>query len=139
MGSLPSALHPSALRALLSTEATQRYRVNASPVELRAPEGAVRMEIDWDDGLSTAYRHEILRGFCPCATCQGHHGPVRWVEPPQSASLVLGSLEQVGNYALRLSWGDGHATGIYTFQFLRELASHGEAAADDVRELRFMR
>jgi len=57
------------------------------PVELRAPRGARRLEIDWADGETSAYRHAILRGFCPCAHCQGHHGPVRWVAGASDADL----------------------------------------------------
>lgn len=109
------------------------------PMEIRAPEGARRMEIDWDDGTTTAYRHEILRGFCPCAHCQGHHGPVRWVEGAEEWDLSLVSLEQVGNYALQLGWGDGHSTGIYTFRFLRSLASIGEESVSEVRTMQFGR
>lgn len=111
----------------------------SQPVELRAPEGARRMEIDWDDGTTTAFHHAILRGFCPCAHCQGHHGPVRWVEGAEEQDLSLATVEQVGNYALQLGWGDGHATGIYTFRFLRSLADVGEASVDEVRDLRFER
>ena len=108
-----------------------------SPVELRAPDGARRMEIVWSDGETTAYRHVVLRGFCPCATCQGHHGPVEWVEG--DFDLELESIEPVGHYAVQLAWGDGHATGIYTFDFLRGLAEVGEADPADVKTRRFER
>ncbi len=112
---------------------------SVEPVELRAPEGARRMEIDWADGESSAYRHVILRGFCPCAHCQGHHGPVRWVEGAEETNLELTSIVEVGNYAIQLSWGDGHATGIFSFRFLRSLSDVGEAEVDDVRSTTFMR
>lgn len=91
-----------------------------TPVELRAPRGARQLEIDWADGHTGLYPHPVLRGFCPCATCQGHEGPVRYRE---GGSLELADLEEVGNYAVRLTWADQHATGIYTFRFLRELCS----------------
>lgn len=109
------------------------------PVELRAPEGARRLEIDWADGASSAYRHAILRGFCPCAHCQGHHGPVRWVAGAEEADLELAEVKPVGNYALQLTWGDGHGTGIYTFRFLRSLAEIGESAVDEVQGREFAR
>ena len=38
-------------------------------------------------------------------------------------SLVLAELEEVGNYAVRLEWGDGHGTGLYAFRYLRDLCS----------------
>ena len=109
------------------------------PTELRAPEGARRMEIDWSDGATSAFSHAILRGFCPCAHCQGHHGPVVWVEGAEDADLDLTQLEPVGHYAVQLGWGDGHATGIYTFRFLRQLAEVGEAAPEAVRGRSFSR
>ena len=41
------------------------------------------------------------------------------------SDLELVGIEEVGNYAIQLAWGDGHATGIYSFRFLRELAEIG--------------
>lgn len=110
-----------------------------TPVEVRAPEGARRLEIEWSDGVVTAYRHAILRGFCPCAHCQGHHGPVAWVEGADDLNLELTLLEEVGSYALRFGWGDGHSTGIYTFRFLRDLAEVGESESAFVAGRTFMR
>lgn len=107
------------------------------PVELRAPEGARLMEIEWSDGLSASYRHLVLRGFCPCAHCQGHHGPVAFVEGQGSPELR--DIEEVGNYAVRLTWADGHATGIYTFRFLRELAPLADVSDEDLPRHHFGR
>jgi len=97
------------------------------------------MEIDWADGVTTRYRHVILRGFCPCAHCQGHHGPVQWVGAPDERGLELAGISEVGNYAIQLTWGDGHASGIYSFRYLRELAEVGEADVQDVETMRFAR
>ena len=94
------------------------------PVEVRAPEGARVLELDWSDGVTTRYAHRALRGFCPCAHCQGHQGPIEWVaatDELDDAALELTDLAEVGQYALSLTWADGHATGIYSFQYLREL------------------
>ena len=108
-----------------------------APVELRAPEGARLMEIEWSDGVTSSYRHAVLRGFCPCAHCQGHHGPVAFVEGVGSPELR--DIEEVGNYAVRLTWADGHGTGIYTFRFLRELAAVADVPLERLREHRFGR
>src|SRR5262245_47896403 len=98
----------------------ERFR----PVSVKAPHGARELSIAWADGTMSSYPHEILRGFCPCATCQGHSGAIRFVT---GGSLDLRELEQVGNYALGLTWADGHNSGIYSFRFLRAL---GELLAD---------
>jgi DUF971 family protein len=76
------------------------------------------MQISWADGLTSTIPHEILRGYCPCAHCQGHGGTIRFV---RGGDLDLREIEQVGNYALSFTWGDGHGTGIYTFRWLRAL------------------
>ena len=64
-------------------------------------------------------------GYCPCAGCQGHgtfkiefQQPVRSVEPT--------SIEAVGNYGISFLWSDGHATGIYRYDFLRAICPCGE-------------
>ncbi|HXG22152.1 MAG TPA: DUF971 domain-containing protein [Methylomirabilota bacterium] len=77
------------------------------------------LRILWDDDLLSEYPLEYLRGWCPCAACQGHGGERRFVEikNPQLASISL-----VGNYALNPRWVDGHETGIYTFEYLRSLS-----------------
>jgi DUF971 family protein len=110
--------------------------LETEPVEVRAPRGASTLEIDFADGHRGVYPHEILRGYCPCAICQGHQGPIRFVE---GGDTLLEDLAEVGDYALRLTWGDGHSTGIYTFRFLRDLCSCGECDHGDVRARRFSR
>lgn len=109
------------------------------PVELRAPEGARWMELDWIDGATSRIHHATLRGFCPCAHCQGHQGPIRWVEGAETADLDLLHLEEVGNYALRLAWGDGHGTGIYTFRLLRRLGDLGVVDPSAAKDLELRR
>ena len=94
----------------------------SEPTELRAPRGASHLTIVWSNGAEVPYRHALLRGMCPCAHCQGHQGPVRWTEGVGEQDLALLEVEEVGNYAVRLVWGDGHGTGLYTFRFLRGLA-----------------
>ena len=113
-----------------------------SPREVRAPTGARVLEIDWDDGATTRYRHLILRGFCPCAECQGHQGPIEWVEGTETGAkdtLELSTIDEVGSYALQLGWADGHRTGIYSFRYLRELAQLDGVEEDEVRSQRFAR
>ncbi len=101
------------------------------PRAIRAPHGATAMEFDWADGATMRLEHWILRGFCPCAGCQGHEGPIRFVTPSDPrAAHELRDIRRVGSYALGLTWGDGHAAGIYTFRYLRllgELANRPRA------------
>jgi DUF971 family protein len=106
------------------------------PVEVRAPRGARVMEIVFDDGHTAILPHEQLRGFCPCATCQGHSGPIRFVP---GGDLELEEISEVGNYALRILWGDGHSTGLYTFRFLRALCMCAECSPGPPEQRTFAR
>lgn len=112
-----------------------------TPTEIRAPRGARQMEIDWADGHTSLLPHTVLRGFCPCAHCQGHDGPIRF-RPPEAREAAepdpheLADLEPVGNYAVRLVWGDGHGTGIYSFRYLRQLCQCREHASSQGPEER---
>ena len=106
------------------------------PTDVKAPHGARTMQVTWADGHKCSYPHEILRGFCPCAGCQGHGTVIRF---QGGHNLELRNIEQVGNYALGLEWGDGHTGGIYSFRFLRALcdllAEHGAEGLKALEEL----
>lgn len=69
---------------------------------------------------------EILRRACPCAGCGGEPDVLGRVVRPDvqysAESFVLASFEFVGGYALQPAWGDGHRTGIYSWNYLRRLA-----------------
>ena len=88
------------------------------PTNIKAPHGATVLEISWQDGHRSALPHEILRGYCPCAGCQGHSGSIKF---QTGGNLEIRQIQQVGNYALSFTWGDTHDAGIYTFRYLRAL------------------
>ena len=90
------------------------------PVAIRSPRGAQTTEIDWADGHKGIYPHELLRGYCPCAGCQGHSGEIHFIETSEH-QREIDDFETVGGYALAIKWFDGHASGIYSFQYLRRL------------------
>jgi DUF971 family protein len=79
-------------------------------------EGVVR--ILWDDGHAGVYPEPYLRGYCPCALCQGH-GASRKFHSVPDAKLI--DIRPIGNYAIEFHWRDGHSTGIYTYDYLRSL------------------
>jgi DUF971 family protein len=76
----------------------------------------------WSDGFSAECPYDELRGYCPCAGCQGHWAHEVGYHPPASPVEPV-TIEPVGNYAISIHWSDGHATGIYRFDFLRHLCS----------------
>jgi DUF971 family protein len=93
------------------------------------------ISIDWMDGHRSEYPLKYLRNECPCATCTGAHGtpPARphASNPLQLYTPVLkiNHVEAVGNYAIRIIWSDGHATGIYSFDHLRKICPCEECKA----------
>jgi DUF971 family protein len=82
-----------------------------------------RLRLTWTDGHRAELDYAYLRGWCPCAGCQGHGGRVTYRPPSaaQAESLDLERIEAVGRYALSFLWSDGHGTGIYRFDYLRSL------------------
>jgi DUF971 family protein len=109
-------------------------------VAIRSPRGATTTHIEWGDGHKGVYPHVILRGYCPCAGCQGHTGAIQFHEAT-GPQLELEDLETVGNYALKLQWFDGHDTGLYSYRYLRALCRcpechpAGAAGAEDHPDL----
>jgi DUF971 family protein len=96
--------------------------------------GDDRLFIEWSDGQKRQYTFRELRDNCPCASCREKRS-----QPPQPAPApggmiglpVLSAAEArplkilemtpVGNYAYAINFSDGHNTGIFTLEFLREL------------------
>lgn len=94
-------------------------------VEVRRLPGERRVRLTWSDGYSAELGYDELRGWCPCAGCQGHAVGEPRFHPPE-APVEPRSIEPVGNYAVSFLWSDGHATGIYRFDYLRELAERSD-------------
>jgi DUF971 family protein len=88
------------------------------PTEINHVKAQQTIRITWEDGHLGEYTEEYLRGYCPCALCQGHGVERRFIVVP-GAKLI--DIREVGNYAVELRWKDGHSTGIYTFDYLRSL------------------
>ncbi len=78
------------------------------------------LRLTWSDGHRAVFDFDYLRGYCPCASCQGHHASEVKYQPPQSP-VTIDSVEPVGNYAVAFAFSDGHGTGIYRFDFLRSV------------------
>jgi len=85
-----------------------------------------QLAIKWDDGAESFFTLETMRRHCPCATCQGEAdimGNLYKVpdKPLTPNAFNLLRLNNVGGYALNQAWGDGHHTGIYSFEYLKKL------------------
>lgn len=96
---------------------------------VRAPHGASWFEADFSDGYSGRIPNWVLRGYCPCAECQGHGGELVF---QQGHDSELRDVQPVGRYALQLVWGDLHQSGIYSFEHLRRLFSLYDTHGDEL-------
>lgn len=85
------------------------------------------LAIKWDDDRESFLNLETLRRHCPCAGCKGevdvmgnlHKNPDRPLTP---AAFQLVRVEMVGGYALQPVWADGHASGLFAFDYVKRLA-----------------
>jgi DUF971 family protein len=85
-----------------------------------------RIEFEWDNGEKTVLTALELRAMCPCAACVDELTGVRRHDPKSvPPDLVHRDVRLVGNYALTMTFSDGHNTGIYPFPMLWE---HGRPA-----------
>ena len=107
-----------------------KRRRRPSKVEL----GETELAIQWIDGELSHFSLADLRGSCPCAVCReardqseqelqlpGGELPVL-TGGAATATASASAFTYVGRYGIRIEWADGHNTGIYTFESLREQA-----------------
>lgn len=73
---------------------------------------------EWADGHTSRVPVTRLRGYCPCAECQGHGGEIKWID---NHAEGITEAEPVGRYAIRFTFDDQHATGIFRWSHLRKL------------------
>jgi DUF971 family protein len=109
-----------------------------TPLEIRRA-GSHGLTIAWSDGNTQELSSEVLRRNCPCAGCREARGDESHAKPltgerasgkKRSLAIVQNTLQEeldlstiwgVGQYALGIRWGDGHDSGIYTFEYLKSL------------------
>ena len=102
--------------------------MSAHPTNLQI-RGESTLAITWSDGQVREYAFRELRDKCPCATCrEKRHAPAKpTLLPVLSAAelqpLRITGMSPVGNYAYSIGFSDGHDTGIFTLDFLRELGA----------------
>ncbi|OGX04951.1 MAG: hypothetical protein A3G87_06185 [Omnitrophica bacterium RIFCSPLOWO2_12_FULL_50_11] len=92
-----------------------------TPAEIRQVDEQT-FGITWQDGHKSKYPCDLLRLSCPCAACVDELTGKRQVTPdaiPKDIHPLR--IQSVGRYGIQIRWSDQHSTGIYTFDFLREL------------------
>jgi DUF971 family protein len=96
------------------------------PTEIKLHRASRMLDVAFADGHRYALPCEYLRVFSPSAEVQGH-GAAETVLVPGKQNVSITGIEPVGHYAVRLTFSDGHNTGLYTWSVLRDLGEHLDA------------
>jgi DUF971 family protein len=99
--------------------------MNKYPVKIRKKDSNT-LEIEWNNGDITDFPIKLLRDECPCVNCKGEAVIFDKYIPIKSPFKAAGFYEidkivPVGNYAIQIIWKDGHDTGIYSWEVLRQI------------------
>ena len=86
----------------------------------------IGLGLQWSDDSDSLIPYEKLRTLCPCAHCSGetdvfgniYKGPN---EKLSENAFKLINVIKIGHYAIRITWGDGHNTGIFSYSMLRKM------------------
>lgn len=90
------------------------------PTELRVSADKRQLTVTFDNGARHALTAEMLRVMSPSAEVQGHSSEQRKTVGGKKNVGIM-KVEPVGNYAVRITFDDMHATGIFTWSYLNEL------------------
>ena len=95
-------------------------KADPKPVSINLHQKSCILEIEYDDGNRFEFTCEFLRVHSPSADVRGH-GPGQAVLQVGKENVSIKDVEQVGNYAIKLIFDDGHQTGIYSWSYLYDL------------------
>ena len=98
---------------------------NYYPVQIKKTENN-SLSLKWNDDKVNEISLTKLRDECPCVNCKGESVIFESYIPIKSPFKAAGyyeieKIEPVGNYAISIKWKDGHETGIYSWDILRNL------------------
>ncbi|MBS0335888.1 MAG: DUF971 domain-containing protein [Proteobacteria bacterium] len=105
------------------------------PTEIKLHQKSRLLEVAFSDGRSFSLSYEFLRVFSPSAEVRGH-GPGQEVLQTGKRAVDIVSLDPVGSYAVQPTFSDGHATGIYAWDYLYSLGvDHDRLWAEYLQKL----
>ena len=96
-----------------------------TPTEIKLHQKSRLLEVAFDDGRTFRLPYEYLRVFSPSAEVRGH-GPGQEVLQVGKKDVDIRHVEPVGSYAIQPTFSDGHATGIYSWDYLYQLGLEQE-------------
>lgn len=96
------------------------------PIDIRLHRASRLLEIKFDNNMECMLSCEFLRVYSPSAEVRGH-GRGQEVLQMHKEEVNITAIEPVGNYAIKLVFSDGHDTGLYSWDYLYELAGNYES------------
>ena len=100
------------------------------PTEIKLHKKSATLELLYADGAHSSFSAEFLRVHSPSAEVRGHDKGQEVLQTGKRQVKIV-KLEAVGNYAIKLSFSDGHDTGIYSWNSLAELARDHDSLWND--------
>ena len=100
-------------------------QTEAWPTEIRLKRDRKSLHVAFDDGTSCDLPAEYLRVLSPSAEVQGH-SPEQRQTVGGKIDVAITAVDPVGNYAVRLTFSDGHNTGLFSWSYLRRLGRERE-------------
>jgi len=97
-----------------------------SPTEIKLHQKSRQLEISFADGKTFQLPCEFLRVYSPSAEVRGH-GPGQEVLQVGKKDVEITKVEPVGNYAVQLTFSDGHDSGLYSWDYLYEMGVNQDA------------
>ena len=97
-----------------------------APTEITVHQQSRVLEIAFDDGARFRIPFELMRVYSPSAEVMGH-GPGQETLQTGKRDVLITGLEPVGHYAVRPEFSDGHASGLFTWDYLHKLGSQQDA------------
>jgi DUF971 family protein len=107
-------------------------QTHLQPVEIRRL-SPVEVLVLWNDGHESRFGSELLRKQCPCADCEVQRSStsknkLRILANPTIDPVSIQQISMVGTYAIHFAFSDGHTTGIYPYDHLRQICPCSQCA-----------
>jgi len=95
-----------------------------TPLKIKVVEKRI-LYILWNDNLQTTIELTKLRKICPCALCEKdrENKDKKIIPIMNTDEITVSDIQLVGNYALNIKWKDGHNSGYYNYNFIRDNSS----------------
>lgn len=94
------------------------------PTRIKLNKSSKTLELGYADGQQFSLPAEFLRVHSPSAEVQGHGHPILQYG---KINVAIIDVQATGNYALKLTFDDGHDTGLFTWNFLYKMGTQQDA------------